>query len=220
MEKTRRAKLISIDGLDGSGKNTQSELLRDRLGAAGYTAEVVSYPMYGSPSSFAVEMYIYVRLGGHPDDTGAYPAATFFAVDRYISMRTVWGRLLETNDYIIFNRYTSANAVHQLSKLPRADWDEFLDWLYDFEFARLGLPRPDLTLYLVVEPAVSMSLVDKRGEKKDIHETDAAYMRACYDAGLYAAAKLGFDKIDCCRDGAILSREAIADAIYDEVTRL
>ena len=217
MEKTRRAKLISIDGLDGSGKNTQSELLRDRLRAAGYTAEVVSFPMYGSPSCFAVEMYLSGELGGHPDDTGAYPAATFFAVDR---MRTVWGRLLDMCDYIIFNRYTSANAVHQLSKLGRDDWDEFLNWLCDFEFVRLGLPRPDLTLYLVVEPAVSMSLVDKRGEKKDIHETDAAYMRACYDAGLYAAAKLGFDKIDCCRDGAILSREAIADAIYDEVTRL
>ena len=134
MEKTK-AKLISIDGLDGSGKNTQSELLRDRLRAEGHTAEVVSFPMYGEPSCFAVEMYLSGALGGHPDDTGAYPAATFFAVDRYISMRTVWGRLLETNDYIIFNRYTSANAVHQLSKLPRADWDEFLDWLCDFEFA-------------------------------------------------------------------------------------
>ena len=220
MKKTRRAKLISIDGLDGSGKNTQSELLRDRLRAAGYTAEVVSFPMYGSPSCFAVEMYLSGGLGGHPDDTGAYPAAAFFAIDRYISMRTTWGGLLDTCDYIIFNRYTSANAVHQLSKLGRDDWDEFLNWLCDFEFVRLGLPRPDLTLYLVVEPAVSMSLVDKRGETKDSHETDAAYMRACYDAGLYAAAKLGFDKIDCCRDGAILSREAIADAIYDEVTRL
>lgn len=220
MEKTRKAKLISIDGLDGSGKNTQSELLRDRLRAEGCTAEVVSFPMYGSPSCFAVEMYLSGALGGHPDDTGAYPAATFFAVDRYISMRTTWGKLLDTCDYIIFNRYTSANAVHQLSKLGRAEWDEFLHWLYDFEFARLGLPRPDLTLYLVVEPDVSMSLVDKRGEKKDIHETDAAYMRACYDAGLYAAAKLGFDRIDCCRDGRILPRETIADAIYGEVKRL
>ena len=158
MEKTRKAKLISIDGLDGSGKNTQSELLRDRLRAEGCTAEVVSFPMYGSPSCFAVEMYLSGALGGHPDDTGAYPAATFFAVDRYISMRTTWGKLLDTCDYIIFNRYTSANAVHQLSKLGRADWDEFLHWLYDFEFARLGLPRPDLTLYLVVEPDVSMSV--------------------------------------------------------------
>ena len=220
MEKTKRARLISIDGLDGSGKNTQSELLRDRLRAAGYTAEVVSFPMYGAPSCFGVEMYLSGKLGGHPDDTGAYPAATFFAVDRYISMRTTWGKLLGENDYIIFNRYTSANAVHQLSKLGRADWDEFLCWLYDFEFGRLGLPRPDLTLYLVVEPEVSMSLVDTRGEKKDIHETDAAYMRACYDAGLYAASKLGFDKINCCRDGKILPREQIAAAIFGEVMRL
>ena len=220
MENKRNARLISIDGLDGSGKNTQSELLRDRLRAAGYTAEVISFPMYGSPSCFAVEMYLSGKLGGHPDDTGAYAAATFFAVDRYISMRTDWGRLLAENDYIIFNRYTSANAVHQLSKLPRGDWDAFLTWLYDFEFDKLGLPRPDLTLYLVVEPSVSMSLVDRRGGTKDIHETDAAYMRACYEAGLYAAAKLGFDRIDCCRDGAILPREAIADAIFREVMRL
>ena len=98
MEKTRKAKLISIDGLDGSGKNTQSELLRDRLRAEGCTAEVVSFPMYGSPSCFAVEMYLSGALGGHPDDTGAYPAATFFAVDRYISMRTTWGKLLDTCD--------------------------------------------------------------------------------------------------------------------------
>lgn len=217
MENAKRAKLISIDGLDGSGKNTQSELLRDRLRAAGYRAETVSFPMYGNRSCFGVEMYLSGALGGHPEDTGAYAAATLFAVDRYISMRTDWGALLTSCDYIIFNRYTSANAVHQLSKLPRAAWDDFLAWLYDFEFERLGLPRPDLTLYLVVEPEVSMRLVDSRGETKDIHEKDAAYMRACYDAGLYAAGKLGFDRIDCCRGGDILSREAIADAIFDEV---
>ena len=216
----RKAKLISVDGLDGSGKNTQSELLAARLRTAGKRAEVISFPMYEKDSSFAVRMYLSGALGGHPDDTGAYAAATFFAVDRYISMRTDWGKLLGECDYIIFNRYVSDNAVHQLSKLQKDKWDGFLSWLYDFEFDRLGLPRPDLTLYLVVEPEVSMALVDRRGEKKDIHESDGDDMRRCYAAGLYAAEKLGFHKIFCCADGKIRSREAIADEIFDEVTRL
>ena len=214
-------KLIVIDGLDGSGKETQARLLQKALTERGVRTRMLSFPRYGEKSAAAVELYLSGALGAHAQDTGAYAASVFFSVDRYISYVTDWrADLARADTVVIANRYTTANAVHQLSKLGRDDWDEFLNWLCDFEFVRLGLPRPDLTLYLVVEPAVSMSLVDKRGEKKDIHETDAAYMRACYDAGLYAAAKLGFDKIDCCRDGAILSREAIADAIYDEVTRL
>ena len=214
------AKLISIDGLDGSGKGTQSELLRARLAAAGYTAKVISFPMYDNPSSFAVKMYLNGELGGHPSDTNAYAASTFFAVDRYLSFRTDWQDDLKNYDYIIFNRYVSANAVHQLSKLPRNAWEDFLLWLCDYEYEKLGLPRPDLTLYLVVEPSVSMTLVDHRGEKKDIHELDAAYMQNCYAAGLFAAEKLGFVRIDCCRDGGIRDKASIADEIYEKVKKL
>lgn len=214
------AKLISIDGLDGSGKGTQSDLLCARLVAAGHSAKVISFPMYDCPSSFAVKLYLDGALGGHPSDTGAYAASTFFAVDRYLSYRTVWKDDLENYDYIIFNRYVSANAVHQLSKLPQNEWDGFLTWLCDYEYEKLGLPKPHLTLYLVVEPSVSMALVDKRGEKKDIHETDAAYMQTCYAAGLYAADKLGFVRIDCCKDGKIRSIEEIADEIFKRVRAL
>ena len=211
------AKLISIDGLDGSGKGTQSELLCTALRQAGYRAEVVSFPMYDCDSSFAVKKYLGGELGGHPSDTNAYAASTFFAVDRYISYRTVWGKLLETNDYIIFNRYVSANAVHQLSKLPRDAWEDFLRWLWDYEFDKLGLPRPDATLYLIVPPSVSAALVERRGEKKDIHELDGAYMQKCYEAGLYAAKRLGFITIDCTENGALRTREDIAAEILARV---
>ena len=211
------AKLISIDGLDGSGKGTQSELLCENLRAMGYRAQVVSFPMYDCDSSFAVKKYLGGELGGHPSDTNAYAASTFFAVDRYISYRTVWGRLLAENDYIIFNRYVSANAVHQLSKLPRAEWETFLDWLWDYEFDKLGLPRPDATLYLLVPPEVSLSLVDRRGEKKDIHETDAAYMQTCYEAGKYAANRLGFRVVNCLSAGKLRTRASIAKEILDAV---
>ncbi|MBQ6613743.1 MAG: thymidylate kinase, partial [Clostridia bacterium] len=153
--------LISIDGLDGSGKGTQSDILASRLAAEGKKAKVISFPMYGSDSCFAVEMYLGGALGGNPSDTNAYAASTFFAVDRYISYRKEWQKDVEECDYIIFNRYVSANAVHQLSKLPKNEWESFLDWLWDYEINKLGLPSPDMTLYLLVPPEVSLSLVDK-----------------------------------------------------------
>ena len=208
--------LISIDGLDGSGKGTQSDLLCARLVAEGKKAKVVSFPLYGSESCFAVEMYLGGKLGGKPSDTNAYAASTFFAVDRYISYRTQWGKDVEECDYIIFNRYVSA----KLSKLPESEWESFLSWLWEYEFDKLGLPRPDITLYLLVPPEVSMGLVDKRGEKKDIHELDAEYMHKCFAAGKYAANTLGFVTVDCCEDGAIRSRESIAEEIYQKVKTL
>lgn len=212
--------LISIDGLDGSGKGTQSDMLASRLKMQGKRVKVISFPMYGEQSCFAVEMYLGGKLGGKPSDTNAYAASTFFAVDRYISYRTEWGRDLADYDFVIFNRYVSANAVHQLSKLPKDEWEDFLTWLWDYEFEKLGLPKPDTTLYLLVPPDISLGLVDKRGEKKDIHEMDREYMHRCYEAGQYAADRLGFDKIDCCEGGEMRSREDISDEIYKKVKSL
>ena len=206
--------LISIDGLDGSGKGTQSDLLCARLKADGKRVKVVSFPMYGEPSCFAVEMYLGGKLGGKPSDTNAYAASTFFAVDRYISYRSDWGRDIADYDYVIFNRYVSANAVHQLSKLPKEEWESFLSWLWDYEFEKLGLPKPDATLYLTVPPEISLSLVDKRGAQKDIHESDGEYMARCYEAGLYAADRLGFEKVDCVINGEMRTSEDIASEIY------
>ena len=212
--------LVSIDGLDGSGKGTQSDLLASRLKAMGKKVKVISFPMYGEPSCFAVEMYLGGKLGGKPEDTNAYAASTFFAVDRYLSYRSDWGKHLDDYDYVIFNRYVSANAVHQLSKLPREEWEDFLTWLWDYEFEKLGLPKSDLTLYLIVPPEISLSLVDSRGEKKDIHEMDKEYMQKCYEAGKYAACRLGFEQIDCTSDGKMRSRESIADEIYKKIWRM
>ena len=209
--------LVSIDGLDGSGKGTQSDLLCARLKADGKRVKVISFPMYGEPSCFAVEMYLGGRLGGRPSDTNAYAASTFFAVDRYLSYRADWGKNLQEYDYVIFNRYVSANAVHQLSKLPKEEWESFLTWLWDYEFDKLGLPKPDATLYLTVPPEISLSLVDKRGAQKDIHESDRDYMFRCYEAGLYAADRLGFEKIDCVSDGEMRTREDISNEIYKKV---
>jgi len=216
-------KFIAIDGLDGSGKGTQTDILVERLKKEGKRVRVLSFPMYENDSSLHARMYLDGKLGKNPSDTNAYAASMFFASDRYISYKTDW--IKDVNDpdtYVIANRYTSANAVHQLSKLPREEWEGFLTWLWDFEFTRLGLPIPDATVYLEVHPDVSLSLVRSRseetGRKIDIHEGDRDYMFKCYDAALYSSNKLGWLQISCCCDGKMRTREDVAAEIYEKLS--
>ena len=215
-------KFIAIDGLDGSGKGTQSEKLVDYLRKKGEKVRVLSFPMYENESSAFVKMYLDGKLGDKPSDTNAYTASMFFASDRYISYVTDWKKDIQDPDTIVVaNRYTSANAVHQLSKLPKKEWETFLSWLWDFEFGKLGLPEPETVIYLELPPRLSLSLVQKRsdttGQKMDIHEKDKEYMAHCYDAALYSCEKLGWEQIKCYDGDTIRSREDIFDEI---ITRL
>lgn len=211
-------KFIAIDGLDGSGKGTQSEKLVEYLRGQGKKVRVLSFPMYENESSAFVKMYLEGKLGNKPSDTNAYAASMFFASDRYISYVTDWKKDIEDKDtYVIANRYSSANAVHQLSKLPEGEWDGFLRWLWDFEFSKLGLPEPDLILYLELPPYLSLSLVAKRsqetGQKMDIHELDRDYMEKCYDAALYSCESLNWSRIKCYSGNEIRTREDIFEEI-------
>lgn len=215
--------LIAIDGLDGSGKGTQSELLRASLTRAGYAVTLLSFPRYDSESSALVRLYLGGGIGSSPDDTNAYAASAFYACDRYISYRTEWGAKLAAGEIVICNRYTSANAVHQLAKLPRTEWDRFLTWLCDLEFVRFGIPTPDLTIYLEQTPEISAKLVEKRsaatGQAKDIHELDADFMRRSYDAAIYASDKLGWEKIRCYEGDEPLPIEAVEKLILHAVEK-
>jgi len=218
-------KFIAIDGLDGSGKGTQSELLVQRLQKEGKRVRVLSFPVYESDSSTFVRMYLEGKLGSKPSDTNAYAASMFFAADRYVSYKTDWKKDIEDPDTVVIaNRYTTANAVHQLSKLPEAEWEAFLEWLWDFEFKKLGLPEPDLVLYLELPPVLSLSLVksrsDSTGQKMDIHELDTAYMDKCYEAALYSCRALGWKQIKCYDGDIIRTRSDIAEEIYKEASVL
>lgn len=215
---------IAIDGLDGSGKETQSNRLVNHLKIEGYTVRSLSFPMYQSESSALVRMYLDGKLGSRPSDTNAYAASTFFACDRYASYKSDWKADYDSLDKIIVaNRYTSANAVHQLSKMPRENWSEFLDWLWDFEFIKLGLPSPDLVIYLELLPEHSARLVasrsDATGRKMDIHEKDADFMRKSYEAAQFACERLGWTKIKCYDSVGIRTRDAIFSEILDMVAR-
>lgn len=195
-------KLIVIEGLDGSGKGTQAALLAEHLRDKGCRVREISFPDYASDGSVLVRMYLNGELGGSPDATNAYAASMFYAADRYVSYRTDWEKdYLDSETIVIANRYTTANAYHQLAKLPLDQWDAFLTWLWDFEFSRLGLPKPDAVIALSMRPEVSRALIEKRcvetGVKKDIHEADKEYLERCYTALHYVAEAEGWHLLEC-----------------------
>lgn len=214
-------RLIVLEGLDGSGKSTQLSLLRERL-----TGEVrfVKFPDYDSPSSALVKLYLSGAFGSSPEDVNAYAASAFYAVDRYAGFKSDWGRDYEAGATILCDRYATSNAVHQAAKLAGAQRDAYLDWLYDFEFGKLGIPRPDAVLFLDMPVAVSQRLMTGRyaGDegKKDIHERDVAYLEHCREAALYAAERLGWSVVSCAEGDEPRSRQTIADEIFARLSRL
>lgn len=218
-------KLIAIEGLDGSGKGTQSLLLEEKLRSLGHRVCTMSFPDYESEGSAPVRMYLGGELGSSPDDVNAYAASALFCTDRLVSWKTKWEKEFTDGTVMIANRYTTANAYHQLSKLPREEWDGFLDWLYDLEFTKVGLPRPDLVICLMNPPEAAISLIEKRcretGVKKDIHEADGGYLYRCYEAAAYAARRLGWVCLSCVdEDGEIISREEMHEKIMHAVSSI
>ena len=218
-------RLIVIEGLDGSGKSTQTPILADELRGQGKDVHVVSFPDYASDSSMLVRMYLGGAFGKKPGDVNAYAASSFYAVDRYASYVQHWNEFYERPDSVIIaTRYVSSNEIHQLAKLDRGDWTDYLDWVEEFEYGKLGIPHPDLVLYLDMKYEIAMDLVSGRseatGQKKDIHELDADYMERCYKAAAYASDKLGWRNIICYEGKKPLSQEIIAGKILEEVTKL
>ena len=216
-------KLIVIEGTDGSGKSTQFRLLTEAVAATGREFQKLVFPQYKEESSALIRMYLGGQFGDKPSDVNAYAASAFYAVDRYASYKKVWGQWYEQGGQVLSDRYTTSNAVHQASKEPEENRAEFLRWLYEFEYDKLGLPRPDLTIYLDVPTEFTESLMRSReaatGTQADIHEQDLAYLATCRKMGRAAAEYYGWTVIDCVRDGAMRSIEDIHQEIRAHVER-
>ena len=216
--------IIEIEGLDGSGKETQSRLLATRLCEHGYTARRITFPDYEHDWSLFAKMYLNGEFGTSVDDVNAYTAASFYALDRFASFRKVWGAAYAAGEIIVADRYVGSNLIHQTSKLPRAQWDEFYAWQQDFEFDKLGLPRPSLVLFLDVHPAASRRLMEKRYDgdesKKDIHERDFAYITTCREAAHYAAQRGGWRTVSCCEGETLRSIEDIGGELLADALAL
>ena len=214
-------KLIVIEGTDGSGKSTQFRLLTERVAAEGHTFQKLVFPQYAEDSSALIRMYLRGEFGTKPSDVSAYAASTFFAVDRYASYKKVWGQWYEDGGLILSDRYTTSNAVHQASKEPEEKQGEFLKWLYELEYDKLGLPCPDLVIYLDVPTDFTEKMMRGReaatNTTADIHEQDMEYLTTCRRTGRAAADFYHWTVINCVKDGAMRSIEDIHEEIYRHV---
>ena len=211
-------KLIVFEGTDGSGKSTQFELLAKQLEAEQIGFQRLRFPQYEEPSSALIRMYLGGAFGDDPKAVNAYAASTFYAVDRYASYQRVWKDYYQGGGLVVSDRYTTSNAVHQGSKVPEGERAEFFRWLYDLEYDRMGLPRPDLVVLLDMPVELSEQLMRKReqstGTHADIHERDEDYLKKCRDVALHAAKYYGWRTVSCAKDGAIRGVEDIHEEVY------
>ena len=216
-------KLIVIEGTDGSGKSTQFRMMSQRLEKENVSFRHIVFPRYSEESSALIRMYLGGQFGSKPSDVNAYAASSFYAVDRYASYKMDWGQWYEEGGLVLSDRYTTSNAVHQASKEPEDQQAAFLQWLYDFEYDKLKLPRPDLTIYLDVPTDFTEKMLRSReastNTTADIHEQDMSYLATCRETGRKAAQYYGWTVIQCVKDGTMRSIEDIHEEIYAHVLK-
>ncbi len=209
---------VDLEGLDGSGKTTQTELICKRLQADGIDYRQIKLPDYESDSSILVRKYLAGDFGKNAGDVNAYAASVLYAADRFASYTEKWGEDYRSGKLIFADRYTPANALYQMTKLDKSDWDPFLEWLFDFEYEKIGIPAPDKVIFLDMPVEVSQRLMTSRyngdESKKDVHEANVEFLNACREAALYAADKYGWSVVQCAENGEPLPIDVINDKVY------
>ena len=217
-------KLIVFEGTDGSGKATQAKLLCRRLEEERTPFREINFPRYGKPSAAMVQEYLDGNLGKHPGDVNAFAASMFFSMDRYASYKQDWGDFYEAGGLIVADRYTTSNAVHQASKLPESERKAYLDWLFDLEYRLLGLPKPDLVIYLDMPTEITEQMMRRRerttGTHADIHEQDETYLKNCRANAKEIVKACGWSVVDCAEDEKPRTPEDIHAQVYQLVKKL
>jgi len=210
-------RLVVLEGLDGSGKSTQYELLQKFLSDKNIDFKAISFPDYDKPSSALVKMYLGGEFSKNASDINAYAASSFYAVDRYASYKLYWEKEYTEGKFILAARYVTSNAIYQMVKLPEDKWDEYLDWLSEYEYEKLQLPKPDKVIFLDMPVEVSQKLLSGRYDgdesKKDIHEVNVDFLNACRKAALFTAKKQGWVVIPCSDGENPFSIESISDTL-------
>lgn len=214
------SKLIIMEGLDGSGKSTQTRLLEEYFASNDIKYKKIKLPDYDSPSSTLVKMYLGGEFGSDADDVNAYAAGAFYAVDRFASYKLGWKREYDNGTLILADRYATSNSIYQMEKIDQSQWDEYLDWSADFEYNKIGIPKPDIVIYLDMPVEISQKLMTSRynGDegKKDVHEANVDFLNRCRESALYAAKKQGWYVVPC-SDG---TEPYSVEHIHNEVVRI
>ena len=212
---------IDLEGLDGCGKTTQTELLCKRFEKENINYKKIKLPDYDSDSSILVRKYLNGDFGKNANDVNAFAASVLFAADRFASYTEKWKNDYENDTLIFSDRYTPANALYQMTKLEPEEWDSYLEWLFDFEYNKIGIPEPTMVVFLDMPVEVSQKLMTSRyngdESKKDVHECNVEFLHKCRESALYACKKYGWKVISCAENGELLSIETINDRIYDAI---
>ena len=216
-------RLLVLEGLDGSGKSTQTERLREALRSAGETVRQIKLPDYDAPSSTLVRQYLAGDFGKDPNAVNAYATSSFYAVDRVASFLLDWKKDYDAGSLILADRYTTSNPIYQMTKLPKEEWDAYLAWVEDYEFGKLALPRPDRVIFLDMPVEVSQKMMTRRYEgdeaKKDVHESNVQFLNACREAALYTAERWNWSVIRCWEGEEPRTIDSIAADVFAAATR-
>lgn len=221
-----KGKLIVIEGVDGSGKQTQTDYLYERLKREGYSVMKVSYPRYDKESSAMVRLYLSGAFGEDPDAISPYVASTFYAADRYASYKEDYEAFYKAGGIVLADRYTTSNMVHQAGKIKdKQERRRFMEWLWDYEFVKMELPVPDQVFFLDIPPTINQKLMKDRvnkmtgGVEKDIHEKSPKHLEHAYSNAIELIDEYGWTAIKCVDNkGNLRSIASIHEEIYREVT--
>lgn len=220
-------KLIVIEGTDSSGKETQTKKLYERLANEVEKVRKISFPNYESPACEPVKMYLAGAFGDNALNVNPYPVSTMFAIDRYASYKMDWESFYNAGGIIVTDRYTTSNMVHQASKIENIDEkSKYLGWLEDLEYNKMGIPKPDLVIFLNIPTEMAVKLMEARKnkitgeEKKDIHEKDTSYLKKSYDNACDIAKKYNWQEIKCVENKRLKTIEEIGEEIYTLVKEI
>ncbi len=225
--KKKRGLFIVIDGIDGSGKATQTKLLIKRLKEEGQRVAEIDFPQYGQKSAALVEEYLNGEFGT-AEEVGPYRASIFFACDRYAARDRI-KKHLNDGKIVIANRYTAANMGHQGGKLGKSsERKKYFRWLHDLEYKIFEIPKPDINLILHVEASIAQKLALQKRKKiylkkkrADIHERDLKHLKDAEKVFIEIARTLPhISLIECMKNGSLMSREGVSGLVWNKISRL
>lgn len=214
----KKGKLIVIDGIDGSGKATQTKILTEKLHQQGQPVETMDFPQYTN-NFFGgmVRRYLNGEFGP-ATEVNPYLASLLYAADRWESSKKIINWLAEGKT-VILDRYYTSNLIHQASKLSTEQINEFITWDEKVELEVFKIPKPDLIIYLHLPAEVAHDWITKRGEGHDGLEV-IEHLKKAEEQCLLMAQKAGWEKIECAQDNHILSIDEISELIYQKIKKV